>query len=309
MNPILKVAQKNQTFLQTTIDFNKVSKVTPIYVEPILSTQERLKLQRQVNLSEINIASLDCIKSTCPYLLDHQHEDVMKAEKWLYEKGNKAILFTNGTGSGKTICAAGIAFRRQQANILIITPSDKKSKDWIEELSLLSIRVYQLEGIKDAGKIINVTTYANFRQNQRVKERPWDLVFYDECHNIMSNEKGEPTYCLEAHRQATKNEQTKVVFLSATPFSYVKNLEYADGYLFNMGSDKRYVDDLPSDKEQFYIDNFGYRFEKNKLLEPDVGTDVSKMERDFADRLMSSGAMSTRKISLPYDYERKFILL
>ena len=69
------------------------------------------------------------------------------------------------------------------------------------------------------------------------------------------------------------------------------------------------VNDLPSEKEQFYIDNFGYRFEKNRLLEPDVGTDVSCLEREFADKLMSSGAMSTRKISLPYDYSREFILL
>ena len=101
---------------------------------------------------------------------------------------------------------------------------------------------------------------------------------------------------------------TKEVFLSATPFSYHKNLEYADGYLFDMGSDER-ISDLPSEKDLFFIDNFGYRFEKGKLLEPDVGTDVNTMEREFADKLLSSGAMSTRKIQLQYDYSREFIKL
>lgn len=311
MNPLLKIAQKNkQTFLQTSIDFNKVSNESPVYVEPILSASERLKLQRRVIMSSVTFASLECIKRTCPYLLEHQHEDLLKAERWLYEKGNKAMLFTNGTGVGKGVLGSAIIFRQIDKDVLIVVPSNKKCLDWIEELSLFRVKCKQIENITDRGNQgVYVTTYANFRQNNRLQDRDWDMVIYDESHNIMSNERGELTNCLEAHRKTTSKEGTKVIFLSATPFPYVKNLEYADGYLFNMGDDKRVVNDLPSDKEQFYIDNFGYRFEKNKLLEPDVGTDVSSLEREFADKLMSSGAMSTRKISLPYDYSREFILL
>lgn len=301
------LARNKKTFIQTTLDFNK-SKEIPIVKEVILSRSERLKLQRQVKLGEIELAYLECVKQCLPYLLPHQHEDVVKAERWLWKLNEKAILFTNSVGTGKTFVGGGIMLR-QRVDTLIITPTDKKNLDWQEELKLLGLNVYKLESIKDKGrKGINVTTYANFRQNTAIQERGWGILVYDESHNIMQNQKGTDTDCLQAHRDTTLKKGTKVIFLSATPFSYHKNLEYADGYLFDMGSDER-IADLPSEKDMFYIDNFGYRFEKGKLLEPDVGTDVNTMEREFADKLLSSGAMSTRKIMLDYDYSREFIKL
>lgn len=347
------IARNRKTFIQSSIDFNKASKVSSIVNEPVLSTQERLKLQRQVVLSDIKLCCLEDVKSTLPYLLPHQHEDVVKAERWLWELGNKGMLFTNSTGSGKSILGAGIIFRHQ-GNVLLIVPSNKKCLDWQEELRFLNLRGHILESIKDKGKQgINITTYANFRQNTSLQQRRWDIVIYDECHNIMSNEQGKETFCLQAHRKTTHHHtfirdnaetfvagrrptketevyeynkrvnrlyveideeverlkvMTKVIFLSATPFPYIENLEYADGYLFEMGSDKR-IEDLPSDRDLFFMDNFGYGFDKGKLIRPETGVDVNKMEREFADKMLSSGAMSTRKIQLDYDYSREFILI
>lgn len=266
---------------------------------------------------------------------------------------DKLFAINNYILTHNTIMTGGIVYRHQ-GNNLIVVPSSKKTLDWQEELKLLGLKVYILEGITDKGrKGINITTYANFRQNTSLQQRRWNIVIYDECHNIMSNEQGKETFCLQAHRKTTHhhtfirenaetlivgrrptkeaeiyeynkevnirhkeiNEEverlkvlTKVVFLSATPFPYIENLEYADGYLFDMGSDVR-IEDLPSDKDMFYMDNFGYRFEKSKLIKPETGVDVNLLERTFADNLMSSGAMSTRKIQLEYDYSREFILI
>lgn len=266
---------------------------------------------------------------------------------------DKLFAINNYILTHNTIMTGGL-LQRQKVDTLIITTTDKKNLDWQEELKLLGLNVYKLESVVDKGrKGINVTTYANFRQNEDIQEREWGIVVYDECHNVMQNEQGKETFCLQAHRKTTNHSTvirinaernicgkepegqrellswtrivqlssteinneierlgklTKVIFLSATPFSYHKNLEYADGYLFDMGSDER-IADLPSEKDMFFIDNFGYRFEKGKLLEPDVGTDVNTMEREFADKLLSSGAMSTRKIQLQYDYSREFIKL
>lgn len=345
------IERKKKTFIQTSLDFNKVSNDKP--VEVILSTSERLALQKQVKLSSINLASLECVKSTLPYLLPSQQEDVVKAERWLYKMNNKAILFTNVVGSGKSLLGGGIMFRHY-GNILLVVPSNQKCLDWQEELKCLSLKSHILESIKDKGnKGINITTYANFRQNTKIQQRDWDMVFYDECHYIMSNEQGKETNCLQTHRKTTnhatfireksqvnvcgekpktegdilkynqllklKSDEinaeikrlenfTKVVFLSATPFPYIENLEYADGYLFEMGDDKR-VEGLPSEKDLFYMDNFGYSFEKGRLVRPETGVDVSALEREFADKLLSSGAMSTRTIELNMDYSREFILV
>jgi len=236
--------------------------------------------------------------------LEHQVEDVQKAEERLYVQDEAGILFTNQTGTGKTIVGAGLIKRSLKLfpnePILIVTPTDKKCKDWILECSYLGIRVYQLQDTRDAGRLVSTTTYANFRENIPLQCRKFQYIIYDECHKIMQNGLGKETSALEAHRRtANPSNSTKVVFLSATPFAYVQNLEYADGYLFKMGN-----------RAKFLMDNFGYTLlEDGKLMQPAIGVDVGILEREFADRLIKSGAMSTRKIKIPFDYSREFVLM
>lgn len=322
----------------------------------------RLAAQKKASESnqEFKLADMQNIVDKLPYLLDHQIEDVKKAEDRLYVKNEKGILFTNGTGTGKTLLGAGKILRALQMgkrNIGVIVPTDKKAKDWIEEAALLGIKLVQVKDTKDAGAAQFVTTYANFRDNEDLQRRELDEIYYDESHKIMSNIAGTNTSALYAHRKishhpsvssdtATENiigrrpmdddeaervwykkrdenkelikketerleALTKVVFLSATPFSYHKNLEYADGYLFQMSSKTRGEGgyNSGSGSDQFYMSNFGYRMRYNKLTEPESGVDVNLMERQFADRLIKSGAMSTRKIQIPQDYSREFVLV
>lgn len=244
--------------------------------------------------------------------------------------------------------------QRGLIDILIVVPTDIKVKDWIKDARYFGLALYQLKDIKDAGRLggIIITTYANFRQNEaillRARKRPFNLVVYDESHNLIMNGAGIQTDADLQHKRITfsynqalyyANEKytslierdmekfnrissqteeiiiaeterltnmTKVLFLSATPFSYHKNLSYADGYLYYIkeGQEK------PSEAyNTFYVNNFGYRLMSNKLCEPDAKVDVGMLERKFHTKLTKNCAISTTKLKLDYDYSREFVLV
>ena len=130
---------------------------------------------------------------------------MIKAERRLFgPDGGKGMMFTNGTGTGKTFTGLGIVnrqFRAGKKNVLIVVPTDQKAKDWIEEAGHMDLPVSQLGGTKDAGKDVVVTTYANFRQNDALNARIWDLIVYDESHKLNSNQAGGATAAQKRHRQ------------------------------------------------------------------------------------------------------------
>jgi hypothetical protein len=101
-------------------------------------------------------------------------------------------------------------------------------------------------------------------------------------------------------------EATKVVFLSASPFSYHKNLEYADGYLFKIREGEKSGSDSYNN---FFVSNFGYRIRYNKLTEPEKAVDIGLMERAFHTRLTKGGAVSSTRLQLDKDYSREFVLI
>ena len=74
---------------------------------------------------------------------------------------NRGVLFTNGTGTGKTYTGLGIMkrfVRQGKTNIAVVVPTDKKAQDWIEDGKNIHLDIAQLEGLKDSGKDIIVTT-------------------------------------------------------------------------------------------------------------------------------------------------------
>ena len=106
-----------------------------------------------------------------------------------------------------------------------------------------------------------------------------------------------------------EEKRPKVLFLSATPFAHDKDVDYAEGYLFNY-DDKQgggYNQGTPFDR--FMIQHFGYRMRTNKLTRPDVEVDSRAMEVQFHDDLVNSGAMHGRQIDVDKDYDRGFILV
>ena len=128
---------------------------------------------------------------------------------------------------------------------------------------------------------------------------------------------------LQADLQAVRDDvaaarrdgrRTKLLALSATPFAYELNVDWANGYLFD-------YDDGRSDesrefrgyneggnREQFFMQHFGYRMRYNKLTQPEVGVDRGLMQRQFNTWLKRRGVLSSRLLDVKADYDRRFVL-
>lgn len=312
------------------------------------------------------------IRKSLPQLLPEQAGDVVFADKRFVDANGKGVLFTNGTGTGKTYTGMGIAkhFHNQgKKNILIVAPSDNIIKQWEQAAEKdFKMPLHHLASTQDRGKGPTIGTYANIGKNEALVTRDWDLIICDESQNLMNSENGNVTNALravramsghkegfnkwfaathkeeiaekneaelksnenpkdeslkakadeldkalEAKKEAVKNDylgkNTKVVFLSATPFAYVADVDYANGYLFEYGDKKSSGYNDANAKEQFFIDNFGYRMHYNKLTKPDSDVDNSIMEQSFHDMLAQSGALSGRVLTINQDYDRGFILV
>jgi hypothetical protein len=111
-------------------------------------------------------------------------------------------------------------------------------------------------------------------------------------------------------RQGEKRPRT--MFLSATPFAYEKNVKWAEGYLFEFESKERGETVHYNEADgynRFMVEHFGYRMRYNKLTEPEPNVDRSVMQRQFNTWLRKEGVLSARTINVPYDYDRKFVLV
>lgn len=168
---------------------------------------ERIAAQKEAHLIPIKINDPQNIHDTLPMLLREQREDVIKAEKRFLGSNERGMLFTNGTGTGKTYTGLGIASRFERMgkrDIVILVPSEAKALDWIEDAKLVNLNVRKLKDTKDSGEgAIVVTTYENFRDNFALRARSIDLLIGDESHKIMGNKDGKETNNLDALREIT----------------------------------------------------------------------------------------------------------
>nr|HNI20744.1 DEAD/DEAH box helicase family protein [Nitrospira sp.] len=146
------------------------------------------------------------IADALPMLSAGQQEDVAKAERRFAVPDGYGMLFTNGTGTGKTFSGLGIIKRFSNAgknNILIVVPNDKIIEDWQKSGRMLGLDISELKNTKDAGKGIVVTTYANMGANSELVRREWDLVVHDEAHHLMENSEARSTNALRTLRAIT----------------------------------------------------------------------------------------------------------
>lgn len=166
----------------------------PQHEDPVEKVQEE---QKDKHLNEI--------KKALPMLLPQQAEDVCIAEDRF--KKHSGMMFTNGTGTGKTYTGLGIVKRFVDANkknILIIAPSDGILKQWEEAAAKdFGITLTRLNSTKDAGKGAVTATYANVGANQALVNRDFDLIITDESHNLMGSESATPTDALQLVRAVT----------------------------------------------------------------------------------------------------------
>ena len=160
-----------------------------------------------VTSDTFKVGDSEQIAKSMPNLFAEQVDDVVKADTRLYANNGEGMMFTNGTGTGKTFTGLGCikrAVQQGKKNILIVAPSNKVQLDWIKSGKMFfGLDITQLENTKDAGKGIVITSYENLADNNSLVKRDWDMVVADESHKLMNNEKGEMTNALEGVRALT----------------------------------------------------------------------------------------------------------
>lgn len=350
-----------------------------------------VKVTKEANQAKGKL--LDKVTKEMPFLTTGQAQDVVFVENSLINEKNNGVMLTNGTGTGKTYSGLGVIKRyveQGKKNILIVTPSVKINEQWIAAANRsFGVNVTALDGIKDAGRGVTITTYANLQSNDEILKRDWDLIVTDESHNLMNNEAGSETgyirklraltynkqglfaradilYATEEERNAKaeledirsqinklekekepvpdelanklrdaenkynalrqqsypqkqeaveqwqkipEEEKPKVLFLSATPFAYVKDIDYAEGYLFHYDNPKSSGYNVPNGRQQFFMEHFGFTMRYNKLTQPDAKIDNGVMEVNFHEWLRKKGVLSGRQLEIDKDYNRGFLLV
>ena len=162
--------------------------------------------QARANKAPLKLGDIDSIRATLPQLLPGQQDDVLMTEQRFAEPKGYGMLFTNGTGTGKTFTGLGAIKRhvlQGKSNILIAAPDDKIASDWMESGKLMGLDISKLADTQDAGKGIVITTYANLGENDQLATRQWDMVVADEAHSLMQAADGKPTGYLHAVRALT----------------------------------------------------------------------------------------------------------
>lgn len=192
--------------------------------------EEKRKAQQAAEPIPVKTCDRENIAQTLPFLLPQQQDDVLKAETQFFDESHndrdhafgKGYMFTNGTGTGKTYTGLGIVKRfikQGKGRILILTPSQTKVKDWIEDAANLDIELNDLDktakarkdgttAITEKGEGAVITTYANFRQNKALLEDLFDLIVYDESHRLLENKGGVGTTgSMQHYKLSNRNEQ------------------------------------------------------------------------------------------------------
>lgn len=110
--------------------------------------------------------------------------------------------------------------------------------------------------------------------------------------------------------QLNTTEKPKVMFMSATPFAYVPDIDYAEGYLFDYPKVEGGSYNQPGNGfQQFMIEHFGYHMKYNKLTKPDKAVDNAVMEVEFHEWLRKTGALTGHELEIDKDYNRGFLLV
>lgn len=186
------------------------------------SIQDKLTAQRNAESVNVVLGDIENIRESLPFLLPQQQEDVRRAEVQFFDESHndrehafgKGYMFTNGTGTGKTYTGLGIVKRfvkQGKGRILILTPSQPKVTDWINDGKNLGLDIKALESTKDKGDGVVITTFANLRTNLSLMEDVFDLVVYDESHRIMENRDAVETIGARQHYMLTNKNESEAV--------------------------------------------------------------------------------------------------
>ena len=157
------------------------------------------------------------VKKQMPFLLNGQANDVVAAENRFAQPEGYGVLFTNGTGTGKTFSGMGVVKRHVDADldarVLIVVPSQTIAQQWVDAGSeFFKERIYTLKDTKDSGTRtgdqVVITTFANFTSNNNLIEQDWTMVVMDEAHKLSASSSGSTTGALKKMHALTKKPES-----------------------------------------------------------------------------------------------------
>lgn len=192
-------------------------------------------------------------------LKDHQIEGVNLALAALEKQG--AFLIADGTGAGKTsqaLAIAEIAKRNGAKRILVLTENERIVDDaWLgDDKKVFGGKI----GVKkwspsETGSGIFATTYSQLNVKRPVPADGWDLVIFDESHNLKNWRTAD-----KAEAGITLANNTKqVVFMSATPIDHPQDYRYMGAKLGLARVTKDHNGRVIDDGFYGFMDELGYR--------------------------------------------------
>lgn len=159
---------------------------------------------RKIPWKEVNPSN---IADSLPMLFPEQQADVLAAEQRFAKTEGHGMLFTNGTGTGKTYSGLGVIkrfFQKGTPRTLVVAPSQGILMDWQKSAKDLGLDMHILDSTVDKGRGgLNATTYANLGENPTLADGEWALVVADEAHKLSSDKDGTTTKALQTFRALT----------------------------------------------------------------------------------------------------------
>ena len=240
---------------------------------------------------------LEAIKAALPILSEGQQEDVLITEARFAVPDGYGMLFTNGTGTGKTFSGLGVIKRfttQGKQNILIVAPNDEIITAWIKAGRMLGLDLSRLADTNDAGKGVVITTYANMGANNSLASRDWDLVVHDEAHYLAMDKDGTNTNALKNLRAISLHPDgvyQRHSMIHAADIEKRKKLD-ADAKSMRMSDDQRNW--VAADKVQAEAEKIA-----KKLTEQ-----LDAIKKDVAGRQLEKRTRVMFLSATPFAYEK-----
>lgn len=172
-----------------------------------------VKAKPLATVGEYRSADKEQIRASMPFLTPGQVEDVAFTENRFSQPDGTGVLFTNGTGTGKTFLGLGVVRRfieQGKENVLVIVPKQPIVDAWVGAgRKFFGLDMASLKDTSDSGRGVTVTTYANLIANPGlIGQRDFDLIIADESHYLSSDKDGKVTQALKAVRAMAKMHGT-----------------------------------------------------------------------------------------------------
>lgn len=208
-----------------------------------------------------SLSSTEISEDKSPIVLrPSQIEAVEKTVKYFKKKSNKQFLWNAKMRFGKTLAAMEVAKRLNFAKTLILTHRPAVSEGWFDDFKKVFYDVkwyYGSNSHEDIDSLLkrgenfiyfksiqdlrgSAEVGGKFAKNQDIFKTDWDFLIIDEAHEGTRTNLGKDVL------DSLKNgENTKVLFLSGTPFNLVSDFNEDETYSWT------YVDEQRAKQEWF----------------------------------------------------------